>query len=585
MDTKKFNIFSMFMVAVMCFVAIFVSLKAGNAEDGRNGKSSYELAIENGLFKGTEYEYLLSLQGKDGSDVTVEDLYNTYLAANELSKDEFSLAQFIETFYPKYLLDTDDASKMTLSELASQQALRSTVDILYSGYMNTAIINATPASLKDTGEEVYVVEQTTSAPICLSAGSGVIYKITDDVAYIITNYHVAYVANYSNDPNYRVYYNSSTSEYFTATFDESKVKPAVQGNLHFGSVATKYIKKSDIQSAPLDTHFMQNYEIYLHGYQTEDYALSATFVGGSADNDIAVLKIEKSANPNNELIFTEDYTTAAIGDSGELNIGEDVIAVGNPLLANTTNIDTTKITTVSDYVEAYKATYVDALCLTVTGGEVSNISEYQDFSSIVDSSKITNMRLIRVSSAINAGNSGGGLYDIHGRLIGIVNGKIASADYDNVGYAIPINKATIIADKIIAECSGINGSVSFKGVTEEKLKLHVETSKNGTQKPYYDEATLSWVNKNSVIVKDVSTSTLFAGKTNVGDTLVSITIDGKTYKLAHDYDLYDNLLRVSTPSGEDKVAIIFNFEKIDNGQLASYQVEIQLSATDFEVIA
>ena len=586
MDSKKFNIFSMLMVVVMCVVTIFVAMNKNDARDGRDGKSSYELAIENGIIPSTmtELEYLLSLQGASGESVTVEDLWRTYLQTKNYTESQCTLAMFIETYYPEYLLDVDDASKMTISELAAQQALRSTVDILYSGFMNSAIINASSATLRDTGEAVWIVEETTSAPVCLSAGSGVIYKIDGDTAYIITNYHVCYVDNYSNDSDYRVYYNEDTDEFFTATFDESKVETVTQNNGFFGTTSTDYILQSDVIMAPIETHFMETYEVYLHGYQTEEYALSATFVGGSAENDIAVLKIEKSASANNALIFTEDYKAVAVGNSTEINAGEEVIAVGNPLLANT-NIDTSTITTIADYVAAYKDTYIEALCLTVTGGEVSNISEYQEFTSIVDSTKSSSMRLIRVSSAINAGNSGGGLYDMQGRLVGIVNGKIASADYDNVGYAIPINKAINIADKVIAECSGISGTVQFKSTNVSKLGLEVTTSKNGTQKPYYDENTLSWVNKNSVVIKNITNSAFYTGGANIGDTLVSVEFDSKSYELAHDYELYDTLLKVSAVSGIDTVAVKFNFEKSVGGSVEEYSITLTLTAADFEIVA
>ena len=588
MDSKKFNIFSMFMVVVMCVVTMFVAFNKNTADDGRNGKSSYELALENGLIPSTmtELEYLLSLQGKDGSDVTVEDLYHTYLSAKNLTETQCTLADFIETYYPEYLLQVEDGSKLTLTELASQQALRSTVDILYAGYMNSAVINAYEVEIQDseTNEEyeAYAIEETTSAPVCLSAGSGVIYKVGTDTAYIITNYHVCYVDNYSNDPTYRVYYNEDTDEYFTATYDESKVDQAIQ-SVGWGTTTIDYIKKTDAVKAPIETHFMETYEVYFHGYQTEEYALSAKFVGGSADNDIAVLKIEKSATKNNELIFTEDYKAAAIGDSSALSVGKEVIAVGNPLLANT-NIDTSTLNTIAEYVNAYKDTYIEALCLTVTGGEVSNISEYQDFGSIIKPNEASIMRLIRVSSAINAGNSGGGLYDLHGRLVGIVNGKISSSSYDNVGYAIPINKAAAIADRVIAECTGISGTVQFKATTETKLGLSVETSKSGTEKPYYDETKLQWINKNSVVIKSLSNSVLYAEGVAVGDTLVSVAFGGETYNLYNDYDLNDTLLKLASVSGANTTTITLNFEKNAGGSVQAKSVTLTLDADDFEIV-
>ena len=94
MDSKKFNIFSLFMVMVMCVVTIVVAFNRKQPSDGRDGMSAYEQAVDSGLFSGTELEYLLSLQGKDGKDVTVEDIYYAYLEANDLTQSECSINMF-----------------------------------------------------------------------------------------------------------------------------------------------------------------------------------------------------------------------------------------------------------------------------------------------------------------------------------------------------------------------------------------------------------------------------------------------------------------------------------------------------------
>ena len=345
MESKKFNLFAMFMIVIMGCFCVFLGFKDNKGEDGKNGKSAYELAVEKGLFTGSELEYLQSLQGKDGSNVTIEDVYRAYLDVNDYTESDCSFADFISAYYPDVILD--EATEKALTEFSTAQALRSTVDIAYSCYMDSAIISATPNTLTQTNEPVYVLETTNQAAIGISAGSGVIYKIDSDTAYIITNYHVVYVSNYSNDDSYRVYYNTSTGEYFTADYDTSKIQTTTTSNGWFGSTTTKYIKKSDVNLAPTATHFLENYEVYLYGYQAEGYALSAEFVGGSAENDIAILKIDKnSSNLNNKRIFTEDYKAAGISSSSSLAIGESVVAVGNPLLADTSEVDTSTITTI-----------------------------------------------------------------------------------------------------------------------------------------------------------------------------------------------------------------------------------------------
>lgn len=565
MENKKFNAFALVMMVFMCMFSVFIGLKSNDGKDGNNGLSAYELAVRNGEFTGTESEYLESLKGKDGTSVSIEDLYQAYLREKNLTSDDYTFVQFISDYYKDSVLDTSETQ--TKRELASQQALRSTVDICYSCYMNTSIITIASYSTSS-----YQIAQTTQTPIAVSAGSGIIYQINEDVAYIITNYHVVYIDNYSSDSSYKVFYNQDSESYFTGTYDASKLKTT---SSFFGNYTT--IDKQYITEAPLYTHFLDSYDIYLYGYQTEEYKLSASFVGGSADNDIAVLKIDKNDSKNNERIFNGNYKACDIGDSEDIGIGEDVIAVGNPLLADTSKVSTSEYTTAEEYVNGVKKAYVDALCLTVTDGVVSNISEYCSFESLISSGTSVDMRLIRVSSAINAGNSGGGLYDINGRLIGIVNGKIASDSYDNVGYAIPVNVASRLAEQIISQCEGSEQITRAKAVNSSKLGLTVETSKNGTVAPSFNG--VSWDNRNTIVVKSVSaTSKLVTAGLNVGDTINSITINSHTYGIYNDFSLDNLLLLIKVPS--ESVQIVFNITSTSG----TTDITINITAEDFEEI-
>ena len=104
MDNKKFNIFAMLMIVIMGAFCIFMGLIDTKGEDGVDGKSAYELAVEKG-FNGSELEYLQSLQGKDGSNITIEDVYFAYLKVNNLTQDQCSFAKFISEYYPDVILD------------------------------------------------------------------------------------------------------------------------------------------------------------------------------------------------------------------------------------------------------------------------------------------------------------------------------------------------------------------------------------------------------------------------------------------------------------------------------------------------
>lgn len=561
MESKKVNVFAMIMIVVMCAFSIFIGLKNNNGEDGKDGLSSYELAVKEGTFSGSLTEYLSSLNGEDGRDVSVEDLYNAY---KRETNSDISLVDFLTTYYPDGIYSSTE--KRTQSEIATNIALRSTVDICYSYYMNTQV-----QQLTELSDGYYAITTTSSCPVGVSAGSGVIYKMTSDVAYIITNYHVVYADNYSNSSDYSVYYDSTNQKYVTAKIDSSKItKKLVNMGLFGGYSYYDCVSKTDVEYAPLYTHFLDSYNVYLYGYQDEEHALTATFVGGSADNDIAVLKIEKSASNENSLIFSGNYTAVTLGDSTKLVVGEDAIAVGNPLIADTSKVNTDELKTPAEYVAGFKKSYVDALCLTATNGVVSSVSEVQPFSSLIGSGTV-DMRLIRVSSAINAGNSGGGLYDIDGRLIGIVNGKIASSDYDNVGYAIPINVASRIADQVIAQCDGDNTKVTIKVLTNASFGIETKTSNNKT----YDKTNQEWTNENKVVVSSVSALGEFSKKGLGKDVVInSIKINDTTYTLHDSYDFCDYLLIASF---KDNVKVVLNITSLTETK----DYEFNFSTTSF----
>ena len=123
---------------------------------------------------------------------------------------------------------------------------------------------------------------------------------------------------------------------------------------------------------------------------------TATVVGQDSTSDVAVLKIEATG-----------LTPAVIGDSDSLAVGETTIAVGNPL---------------------------GTLSNTVTNGIVSALNREVTVQG-------NDMNLIQTSASISPGNSGGGLFNANGELIGIVNAKSSSSDAEGLGFAIPINTA------------------------------------------------------------------------------------------------------------------------------------------------
>ena len=137
----------------------------------------------------------------------------------------------------------------------------------------------------------------------------------------------------------------------------------------------------------------------------EEY--KATVVGTDKDSDIAVIKIDAPAA----------LPCAVAGNSDKLAVGEEVIAVGNPL---------------------------GELGGTVTNGIISALNREIN----VDGTK---MNLLQTNTAINPGNSGGGLFNMSGELIGIVNAKSSGSDIEGLGFAIPVNEAIHVAEELITQ--------------------------------------------------------------------------------------------------------------------------------------
>ena len=130
----------------------------------------------------------------------------------------------------------------------------------------------------------------------------------------------------------------------------------------------------------------------------------AELIGSDSKSDIAVLKIEATG-----------LTPAVVGNSDNLVVGEFTLAVGNPM---------------------------GTLGGTVTNGIISALNR-----------DITvqgqTMNLLQTNAAVSPGNSGGGLFNEKGELIGIVNAKSAEEGAEGLGFAIPVNTAMEVAQSLI----------------------------------------------------------------------------------------------------------------------------------------
>lgn len=160
----------------------------------------------------------------------------------------------------------------------------------------------------------------------------------------------------------------------------------------------------------------------------EEY--DAIVLGSNKTLDLAVVRIEKKVG--------ESFTVAPIGDSSKLIVGQDIIAIGNPL---------------------------GSLGGTVTDGIVSALDRNVSIDGI-------SMTLLQHNAAINPGNSGGALFDMMGNLVGIVNAKTSESGIEGLGFAIPVNIAFEYF-KGVMQASSIGASVDYGYNSEHIYGVYV----------------------------------------------------------------------------------------------------------------
>ena len=237
-------------------------------------------------------------------------------------------------------------------------------------------------------------------------------------------------------------------------------------------------------------------------YNGDSY--DATLIGYDESSDIAVLKID-----------AEGLTPVILGDSDNLNVGDSVVAIGNPL---------------------------GELTFTLTSGAISAKDREVTFSNN------TTMNLLQTDCAINSGNSGGALFNLYGEVIGVTNAKYgnssnSSASIDNIGFAIPINSIMNIVESIIEK-----GYISKPYIGISVLDISAETQQYGIPAgaavqsvAENSPAAQAGLHSGDVITAvdgKVMTSTelvSFVGQASVGQQIVfSIYRQGKTLEITVD---------------------------------------------------
>ena len=245
----------------------------------------------------------------------------------------------------------------------------------------------------------------------------------------------------------------------------------------------------------------KNIDVYLYGQEAENYELNATYVGGSLYYDLAVLKVTGST-----VLMSSNAVAATFADSDKLAVLDTVIAVGN----------------------------AEGNGISATVGYVNVDSEYIEMLGADEKTQIT-LRVIRTDAAVNPGNSGGGLFNTSGEVVGIVNAKSADDSIDNIGFAIPSNVAKSIAENIIYYCDGTNKTNVYRCL----LGIEVTSQNYRTE---YDLETGKIYKLEDVVVHSTTAGSAAAEVLKVGDIIRSISVDGKVTEVTRRHHVVDCML-------------------------------------------
>ena len=378
------------------------------------------------------------IDGKDGKDLSIQDIYSEY--KNQYPDSQITFAEFLET----YLSYSDEKNI-----LATNSALRSVLKV-YSEY--------------------YVTQRTffgETKGVSMSAGTAVIYKITDEYTYLLSNYHVVYESAANSD-------------------NGGKIARRIVGYVY------------GTNGGPVSTGTKDgDYDVY----NFSEGGLNIEFVGGAITYDLSLLRVKtedlKKVNPNAaEVKFASEYHT-----------GQTAIAIGNP----------------------------ENEGISATQGIISVDSENIVLS--IDGTQRA-YRSIRIDTPLYSGNSGGGLFNLDGELIGITNA--GDGDDQNVNYAIPLSIVKNVAENLMRNC------VNTDETSVKKPLLGVTVESKNARYVYDSASGLGYV-KEDIVVTDISDNSI-AKKLGftAGDIIEEIVINGTSHVVNRSYEIGDLLLTIKS---------------------------------------
>lgn len=258
-------------------------------------------------------------------------------------------------------------------------------------------------------------------------------------------------------------------------------------------------------------------EIYIFAYGGEYIAnpltCTATYEGGTTTYDLALLSVKDS-----DAIKNSNYIPFEFADSSDLSLGESVYAIGNPKGSG----------------------------MAVTKGVLSVLSESVSIQNVYGDDNT--MRLLRFDAAVSPGNSGGGLFNSEGKLIGIVNAKSVVTNVDGVNYAIPSDVIKACVRHLIKDCFGKEETQITKPL------LGITVADENTIAVYNPEAKKTKIEA-QVTIQTIADTSIVKGVLEVGDRILSVEYEGVTYVIDRNYKIVD--LTLSAFLGDEMVYTIY----------------------------
>lgn len=235
----------------------------------------------------------------------------------------------------------------------------------------------------------------------------------------------------------------------------------------------------------------------------ENYRIEATVIGASLTYDIALLEVKGSE------VLKNSSACAATFSSDEFNhVGDEVYAVGYP----------------------------EGDGMSVISGIISRDSEYINLNLAEGSDMTKKYRVMRITAPVNGGNSGGGLYNSKGQMVGIVNARSVKNDVVGFAYALPASSAKRLLKLMYdrrAEFSLIYGGVkrAYIGITTSAKDWYSEYNEDEGYAEIYEKVTVTAVDGSSKF-----------SSIKAGDVLESFLLTSSAGEVKEQIDLTRNYM-------------------------------------------